>query len=67
MVANSDHRIAIFDLGQQKWRTLVSMERPYRPTLSRDGRFIYFKPRVNKEAIFRVRIALSQIGKTGKP
>ena len=57
LVANDRHKIALFDLRRQKWQTLVSMERPYRPTLSRDGRYVYFKTRGGAEAIFRLSLA----------
>ena len=43
MVASNNRQISLFDLGQQKWRTLVTMEYPYWPTLSRDGRYVYFR------------------------
>jgi eukaryotic-like serine/threonine-protein kinase len=57
IIANDRHKISLFDLGSQKWQTLVSMERPYRPTLSRDGRYVYFKKRGGAESIFRLRLA----------
>lgn len=57
VVANAKHQISVFDLGQQKWRTLVAIENPLLPTFSRDGRYIYFLTEGKTESIFRVRVA----------
>ena len=57
VLANDDHQISLFDLGQQKWRSLVAIEYPRWPTWSRDGRYVYFKTKGGTESIFRVRLA----------
>jgi eukaryotic-like serine/threonine-protein kinase len=43
VIANDNHQISLFDLRQQRWRTLVTMEYPYWSTLSRDGQYVYFR------------------------
>ena len=63
MVANDKHQISLFDLGQQKWRTLVAIENPFQPTFSRDGRYIYFVTEGKTESIFRLRVTDSKLEK----
>ena len=63
VVANDKHQISLFDLGQQKWRTLVAIENPFQPTFSRDGRYIYFVTEGKTESIFRLRVTDSKLEK----
>ena len=66
VVGNDDHQISLFDLGQQKWRTLVTIERPRWPRWSRDGRYVYFVER-RTESIFRVRVTDGKLEKLASP
>src|SRR5437762_6329533 len=57
VVAHDRHQISLFDIGQQKWRTLATVELLEQAVWSRDGRYVYFVTGGNEESIYRLRIA----------
>jgi Tol biopolymer transport system component/DNA-binding winged helix-turn-helix (wHTH) protein len=58
LVAHDHHQISLFDLAEQKWRTLFTIVSPGHTVWSRDGQYLYFVAEGNnEESINRLRIA----------